>query len=146
VASPGNEVKVEVVGVFQQEAGLPGGEEGTPLLILRDQGSRELQVPIGSCEGLAIRVALQQHIAARPLTHDLALRLLDRLSSALQRVVIDDLSDRTFHATLHLLAGEEEISLAAGPGDAVALALRAEVPIYATEEVFVRASETGDGL
>jgi hypothetical protein len=143
VATREDEVKVEVVGVFEQEPDPPEGEERVPLLILRDGDARELRVPVGSCEGLAIHVALQQHIVARPLTHDLALRLIERLSTALQRVVIDDLSADTFYASLHLLAGRDEISLPARPGDAVALALRAEAPIYATEEVLARASHAG---
>lgn len=143
MASRGDEVKLEVVGVFEEEREREEGEERVPLLILRDEATRELRVPIGSCEGLAIHLALQQHVVARPLTHDLALRLLARFSTDLERVVIDDLSEDTYFASLYLRGEQGEISLAARPGDAVALALRAEAPIYITEEVLTRATQGG---
>jgi len=143
VATGGDEVTVEVVGVFEQGQLPPEGVESQHLLVLRDAAGRELQIPIGSCEGLAVYVALQQHVAARPLTHDLAIRLLEKFSVALERIVIDDLNDDVYRARLHLVAAEGEISLPARPGDAIALALRAEVPICVTEEVFARARESG---
>ena len=146
MAVGGDEVSVEVVGVFEQQPDLLEQEPTAPVLILRGPGDRELHIPVTSCEGLAIHVALQQHVVARPLTHDLALRLLDRFSAKLQRVVIDDFQEGAYYASLHLLATEREISLAARPGDAVALAVRAEAPVCVTEDVFARVSESrGDG-
>lgn len=143
----GDEVRVEVVGVFEQRLEALEGEDRQPLLVVRDGSERALRIPISSCEGLAIHVAVEEHVALRPLTHDLAVRLLDKFSATLDRVVIDDVSEGTYYATLYLRAGEGDIALAARPGDAVALALRAEVPIHVTEEVFARAvSSDSDGL
>jgi hypothetical protein len=146
VATGGDEVRVDVVGVFEQQQTPDEEQESTPLLVLRDGSDRELHVPVGSCEGLAIHLAIQQRVVPRPLTHDLGIRILERLSTSVERVVIDDLSDEVYHASLHLAAEEGPISVPARPGDAVALALRAEAPVYVTEEVFARASHSRESF
>ncbi len=135
MAAGNNEVKVEVVGVFEQEVSFQEQEHRIPVLLIRDPVGRELRLPIGSCEGLAIQIVLEQHVMPRPLTHDLALRLMERLHAQLERVVIDELTESGAHATLHLTTPQGEITMDARPGDAVALALRADVPIHVTEEL-----------
>ena len=135
MAAGNNEVKVEVVGVFEQEVSFQEQEHRIPVLLVRDPVGRELRLPIGSCEGLAIQIVLEQHVMPRPLTHDLALRLMERLHAQLGRVVIDELTDSGAHATLYLTTPQGEITMDARPGDAVALALRADVPIHVTEEL-----------
>jgi hypothetical protein len=139
-----DEVRVEVVGVFEQEVTVGGEEHRIPVMLLRDlrqPATREVRVPIGSCEALAIQVALEARVLPRPLTHDLALRLLEKLSARLDRVVVDGLSGHHVHATLHLLAAEGEIEMDARPGDAVALALRADVPIFVKEDILASGNE-----
>ncbi|UCC67853.1 MAG: bifunctional nuclease family protein [Armatimonadota bacterium] len=147
MTTPSDEVEVNVVGVFEQRFDLRDQEQRVPLLVLKDPSERELRLRIGSCEGLAIHIAIQQQMMPRPLTHDLAVSLLERLSANLDRVVIDDLSNHASHATIHLHTTQGDLTLDARPGDAVALALRAEVPICATEGVLARAAHTdGDTL
>lgn len=136
-----DEVEVQVVGVYEQRLDLRDEAQRIPLLLLKDLTNRELHLPIGSCEGLAIHIAIEQQVVPRPLTHDLAIRLLDRLSAGIDRVVIDDFTDHDFHATIHLQTAQGSLTLDARPGDAVALALRAEVPIYATEGALARAAQ-----
>jgi len=138
-----DEIQLEVVGVFEQRLELRDQEQRIPVLLLRDPANRELRMPIGSCEGLAIHIALEQQIFPRPLTHDLALRLLEKLSADLDRVVIDSFSGTDFQATIHLRASQGELAIPARPGDAIALALRAEAPIYATESILAHAGELG---
>ncbi len=116
------------------------------MLVLKDPADRELRLPVASCEGLAIHIAIQQQMVPRPLTHDLAIRLLEKLSADIGRVVIDDITDHRFHATIHLHTSQGDLALEANPGDAVALALRAEVPIYATEEVISQAARTDSDI
>ena len=136
-----DEVEVQVVGVYEQRLDLRDEAQRIPLLLLKDLTNRELHLPIGSCEGLAIHIAIEQQVVPRPLTHDLAIRLLDRLSAGIDRVVIDGFTDHDFHATIHLQTAQGSLTLDARPGDAVALALRAEVPIYATEGVLAQAAQ-----
>jgi len=138
-----DEIRVQVVGVFERQIVFYNQEQRIPLLLVRDTSDRELHLPIGSCEGLAIHLALNQQVVPRPLTHDLGLRILERLSAQLDRVVIDDLSEEGSHATIHLRTAESDLTVDARPGDAVALALRAEAPIYVTEELLARAAESG---
>ena len=134
-----DEVRVHPVGVFEQPAD-SDDEARPPLLHLRDDMGREIHLPIGSCEGLAIQWVLLGRHVPRPLTHDLALQLLARLSGSLERVVIDTYSEEEgCRATLEISSPRGRQSLGARAGDGVALALRAELPIYVTEEVFLRA-------
>jgi bifunctional DNase/RNase len=135
VAAGAGEVRVEVVGIFEQEIAVGGQEHRIPVLILRDPDSRELRVPIDSCEGLAIQIPLERHVVQRPYTHDLAVRLLEKLSAQLESVVIDAVSGDTSHATLHARTADGEIAMDARAGDAVAIALRAETPIFVATEL-----------
>ncbi len=129
------EVQVEVVGVFEQRVGGEGEEEQTrPVVVLRDSGRRELFLPITSCEALAVHLALSRQMVPRPLTHDLALRILEKLTAEVGRAVIARHPAKGYQAVLYLKAAEGEVVLPAEPGDAIAIALRAEAPIYVTEE------------
>ncbi len=137
------EVQVEVVGVFEQRSA-GEGEEGLtrPVLVLRDAAQRELHMPVGSCEALAVHLALSRQLIPRPLTHDLALRILERLSAEIQRVVIARHPIDGYQSVIYLKASEGEVVLPAQPGDAVAIALRADAPVYVTEETL--SQPTGD--
>ena len=141
-----DEVMVEVVGVFEHHLVLDDREQRVPLLMVRDGADRELHLPIGSCEGLAIHLALEQQLVPRPLTHDLALRLLERLSAQLDRVVIGGHSEGATQATIHLHTAKSELAVHARPGDAVALALRAEAPIYAIEGLLAGIEQAGSDM
>lgn len=135
-----DEIIVTVIGVFEEALTIGAEERRIPVMLLRDAAEREVRVPIASCEGLAIQIALEQHVVPRPLTHDLALRLLERLSARLDRVVVDSVSVDRPHATLHLHAPEGEVEMDARPGDAIALALRADVPIHVKDQILAKSS------
>jgi bifunctional DNase/RNase len=135
VAAGASEVEVEIVGLFEQEVTLRDEQHRIPVMVLRDPATREVRVPVGSCEGLAIQIAIERQVFPRPLTHDLAVRLLEKLSARLERIVIDKLSDEESRALLHLKTPQGAFAMEARPGDAIALALRAEAPIFVTEDV-----------
>jgi len=142
VAVDPTEVRVEVVGIFERQAADAGeGEDHQPVVVLRDGMGREIAVGIGSCEALAVHLALAQQMVSRPLTHDLVLRVLERLSGSISRVVIGDAPGEAHQASLYLLSPQGEVRIAAQPGDAVALALKGEAPIYATEAVLSGAGQ-----
>ena len=73
--------------------------------------------------------------AARPMTHDLTRNLVRHLNGELERIVITELKDDTFYAVLWLRQGNELVAVDARPSDAIALALRADCPIYVAEKV-----------
>jgi len=115
------------------------------VVILKDpEGDRYLPIWIGAWEASAIAMRLQGLTAERPLTHDLFAAALDRLGVRVERVVINELTDETYHARIHLERDGVQVEVDARPSDALALAVRAEVPIYAADEVLAQAALAAD--
>jgi bifunctional DNase/RNase len=111
------------------------------VVILKDpEGDRYLPIWIGAWEASAIAMRLQGLTAERPLTHDLFAAALERLGVRVVRVVISELSDETYHAQLHLERDGVQVEVDSRPSDALALAVRAEVQIFADEEVLSQAA------
>jgi bifunctional DNase/RNase len=81
-------------------------------------------------------VPLQGLTPPRPLTHDLFLTLFGRLKVSLTRVVITDLRNDIYYATVHLGGSAGELTLDSRPSDAIALAIRAKVPVLVEDRVF----------
>ena len=107
-----------------------------PIVVLKDVAS-EMVMPIwvGIFEANAIAIEIEKVAAPRPMTHDLTRNLIGHLNARLERVVISELRDDTFFAVLWLWQGDEPLTLDARPSDALALALRADCPIYVSEQV-----------
>jgi bifunctional DNase/RNase len=145
VTAGAEDVQVQVVGIFGERLELGDQEHQVPLLVLRDTSDRELRIPVSSCEGLGIHLAVEQQTVPRPLTHDLAVRVINKLSAAIERVVIDRLSDQESHATVHLHTDQGSLAVDARPGDAVALAVRAEAPVFVKGALLEQAGLTGGG-
>lgn len=141
-----SEVRVEVVGVFEEQSALSEGGRSQPLLALRDGAQREIHIPVSYCEGIAVQLAFEQRVLRRPLTHDLAVNLIEKFTASLAKVVVAELPDGIVYATLHLNSSEGETMIEARPGDAVAVALRSESPVYVTEEVMARAERRGQDI
>ncbi len=107
-----------------------------PVVILRDpETDRVLPIWIGQAEALAIALELRGEKPPRPLTHDLMRNMLDQLGVRVLRVVIHDLIDSTYYATIYLEHGEKSYEIDSRPSDAMALALRTNAPIYITGNV-----------
>lgn len=106
------------------------------IVILKEVGiERYLPIWIGPCEAESIAVCVNGIKTSRPLTHDLAVQLIDVLGAELRYVYINDLIDTTFHARLILVTGEEELEIDSRSSDALALAVRVEAPIFVAEHV-----------
>jgi hypothetical protein len=115
------------------------------VVILKDnEGDRYLPIWIGAWEASAIAMRLQGLAAERPLTHDLFAAALDRLGVRVERVVISELTDETYHARIHLERDGVQVEVDARPSDALALAVRAEVQIFAADEVLAQAALAAD--
>ncbi len=111
------------------------------VVILKDtEGDRYLPIWIGPWEASAIAMKLQGLTAERPLTHDLFVSALERLGVRIDRVVISELAEETYHARLILERDGEEFELDARPSDSVALAVRTAVQILVAEEVLEQAA------
>lgn len=112
--------------------------QNAPVILLKDHGSEKVvPVWIGSPEATAIAMELQHREFPRPLTHDLLKNLIQTLGGELDMVVIDNIQEATYYATLFVRDKAGEIhELDARPSDSIALALRMKSPIYISEEVF----------
>jgi bifunctional DNase/RNase len=108
----------------------------SPVVLLSDkEDSKVLPIWVGPLEAQAIALAMQGILTPRPLTHDLMRSVCDNLGVELKRVLLQDIRDGTYYAELYLRQGEKEIIVDARPSDAIALALRANAPLYMTEKV-----------
>ena len=107
-----------------------------PIIILRDSdGQRMLPIWVGVFEANAIALQLESVQTPRPMTHDLMKNLLEELGGSIERVVVCDLRENTFYATIYLRSSQRTISIDARPSDAIALALRTQSPILVEESV-----------
>lgn len=112
-----------------------------PVVLLQGKRDRRpLAMAIGQFEANGIAIALQGVTPPRPLTHDLFLIVLGDLRASLKRIVLTDLRDDVFYAQLHLEAGGTQLTIDSRPSDAIALALRARVPILVEDRVFDKAA------
>ena len=136
---------VELVGVHIE---VPAN---TPMMLLQevDGDRRLLPIYIGHPEAAAIHHALEGLEPPRPLTHDLLLTVLEELGGSLREIAVTEVRDHTFIAELHLDASDgTELVVSSRPSDAVALAVRRQVPIVASNELLDEAGqvpETDDG-
>lgn len=110
------------------------------IVVLQEQeGERYLPIWIGPFEADAITIQLQGIEVARPMTHDLLGRVIESLGGEVLRVLVNDLENDTFYAQIILDVDGELIEIDSRPSDAIALAVRAEVPIYVAQKVMDQA-------
>jgi hypothetical protein len=114
----------------------------SPVVLLQEiEGNRVLPIWIGPMEAHAIQTELLGKKAQRPMTHDLLLNVVGLLHGKISRVVITDLKDTTFFASIYLDAGSGPVSVDARPSDSIAIALRARVPIFVVDRVLEQSNQ-----
>ncbi|MBN1459978.1 MAG: bifunctional nuclease family protein [Armatimonadetes bacterium] len=113
------------------------------LLILQDDRRQLLPMTIGICEAFSIQSAFRpgQGLPEVATTHDLLGELIDRLGGRLAKVVIDDLWNKVYFAKLYVSLNGDTVTIDSRPSDAVAIALRLDAPLYATDSVMSSANE-----
>ena len=110
------------------------------VVILKEKDAeRYLPIWIGPAEADAIAVRLQEVSVTRPLTHDLLRDVLEKMGAQVQSVVVNDLANDTFYAQIVLTVNGESMEIDSRPSDAIALAVRAHVPIFAEDTVLEKA-------
>jgi len=112
------------------------------IIVLKEKnGERQFPIIIGFLEASSIKVKLSGIQVPRPMTHDLLLLIIQGLNSRLERLVIDQLVDNTFHAKLVLKTNDgQEKRIDTRPSDGISLAVRAGAPIFVEEEVLKKAA------
>jgi len=124
------DIEVRIRGLMMDPA------TNMPIVVLKDVASDTVMpIWVGIFEANAIAIEIEKVAAPRPMTHDLTRNLLRHMDAKLERVVINELKDDTFFAVLWLRQGDEPVTIDARPSDAIALALRADCPIYVSEQV-----------
>ena len=120
------------------------------VVILKEkEAERRLIIWIGPAEAESIAIKMQNVRVPRPLTHDLLNSVIPELGGEVRHILISSLQDDTYFAQIIVRHGEKDLEIDCRPSDAVALAVRAGVPIYAADEVVDEAgvlvnSATGD--
>ena len=131
-ARPIQEREVKVLNIFQYEE-----KSEYTFVLLQDGRGRKLPIWIGPEQAQAIYIALrkEQYDFHRPLTHDLLKNIVEKLGGRIERLTIDDMWQDTFYARLVLNVGDRAVDIDCRPSDGIAVALRAQAPIYVSEEV-----------
>lgn len=129
-------IRCEVLGLSSSPA--TGG--AFALLLKEVDGNRRLPIMIGHFEAQAIGLELEGSKPPRPLTHDLLKIVIDELGGAVTEVIINELYNNTFYAKIIIELATLTNEIDARPSDAIALALRADAPIYVATTVMDSAS------
>lgn len=107
-----------------------------PIVLLKTvDGNKFLPIWIGHPEAAAILIKMQGTNLPRPMTHDLIANIFDQFDAELQRITVTELRDNTFYALLTLLRDGAEIEVDSRPSDALALAVRTNAPIFASQDL-----------
>ena len=107
-----------------------------PIVLLKTaDGNKFLPIWIGHPEAAAILMKLQSQAPPRPMTHDLLSDVLEQLGAQIIRITVTELRENTFYAQITLQQDGSEIEVDSRPSDAIALAIRAEAPIFAADRV-----------
>jgi bifunctional DNase/RNase len=112
-------------------------QSNTPVVLLQETegAQRSLPIFIGPPEATAIALALQGITPPRPMTHDLMRDLLEALDAQVTRIVVTEVRDQTYYATIHLQVGARSLEISSRPSDAIALATRTSSPLYVSDEL-----------
>ena len=117
----------------------------SPIVVLNDMDNRKaLPIWIGSAEASAIIRCIEGLVVQRPMTHDLIENIIKQTGYTLTKIEINNVEKETYYATLFLQKGEEIIEIDARPSDAIAIAMRADAPIYVTANVLMNGAVSTD--
>jgi bifunctional DNase/RNase len=119
---------------------------GTPVVSLRedDLPRRQFEIFIGGPEAASIKSALDGETTPRPLTHDLYVHTIERLGLEIVRVVLTHVTEGTYFADVIVRTNDGEVVISSRPSDALAIALRATCPIYASDDLLEMVGEVSE--
>lgn len=130
-----NKIRLEILGLSSSQA-----QSGSFALVLGEKnGSRRLPIIIGMFEAQAIAIEIERITPNRPMTHDLFRSMAEAFEIRVVEVVISDLREGVFFAKLVCMNEDRRVEIDARPSDAIAIALRFNAPVYASENVLMEA-------
>src|SRR5881628_2629457 len=131
--SPAKEPLVQEMVIYGVSFDMVGKQ---PIVLLKTvESNKFLPIWIGHPEAAAILMKLQGASTPRPMTHDLVTDMLGQLDAQVVRITVTELKENTFYASITLQQDGSEIEVDSRPSDAIALAVRAEAPIFAADRV-----------
>ncbi|MBI4379069.1 MAG: bifunctional nuclease family protein [Nitrospinae bacterium] len=108
----------------------------TPIITLKDHsGKKVLPIWVGIFEANAIALQMEKVVTPRPMTHDLIKNIFVGIEAKVNHIIVNDLKDNTFYATISLTLNNNIVNIDSRPSDAIAVALRVNAPIYVAEKV-----------
>ncbi|MCK5215581.1 MAG: bifunctional nuclease family protein [Candidatus Omnitrophica bacterium] len=130
------DIQVELIKIIIDE------KRQDQVIVLKEKnGERQFPIVIGFLEASSIKMKLSGIKVPRPMTHDLLMSTIENLAVTLEKLVIDKLTSNTFHAKLVLRKDDgQEVRVDSRPSDGIALAVRAQAPIFVDENVIQKAS------
>ena len=118
---------------------------GSPVVLLEEwEGTRSLPIWIGVPEARSIANEMEERHGPRPNTHDLAKQLIQGLDASLVRVVVTELRDGIYYATIVLQVDGRHVEIDSRPSDAIAIGLRMKAPLYARESLLDESAATSE--
>ncbi|MBN2365800.1 MAG: bifunctional nuclease family protein [Calditrichaeota bacterium] len=133
-------IEVKINGLFLTQSQASG-------VILKElKGDRTLPIIIGEYEAQSIALGLEKIKPPRPITHDLALSMLDSLMANIDRIVVTELKNNTYYAIIYLTQDSKKYEIDSRPSDAIALAVRRNIPIFVEEEVMEKGAYTPEDV
>lgn len=134
-----NMIEMKVMGIALDT------RSGSPIVVLHDLDNRKaLPIWIGSAEASAIIRKIEKLSVSRPMTHDLIVDIIKKTGYSVTKVEINDVEKETYYATIYLNKDEDEIVIDSRPSDAIAVAMRADAPIYVTANVLMNGAVSTD--
>lgn len=133
-------IEVKINGLFLTQAQASG-------VILKElNGDRTLPIIIGEYEAQSIALGLENIRPPRPITHDLTLNIIDTFGAQIDRIIVTELKNNTYYAVVQLRRKTKIYDIDSRPSDAIALAVRNNIPIYVAEEVMQKGAYTSEEL
>ena len=126
--------------------GVVASPQGSAVLLGANEQESVLPIFINPSQAMAIQLGLDGETFVRPLTHDLVDHIMKRLDTEIGKIQVDELRDGTFFATIFLITPTEVMEIDARPSDAIALAVKDNIPIYVADEVLDIAAFTEEDL
>jgi bifunctional DNase/RNase len=133
-------IEVKINGLFLTQSQASG-------VILKElNGDRTLPIIIGEYEAQSIALGLENIKPPRPITHDLTLNIIDNFGAQIERVVVTELKNNTYYAIVQIRRKMKIYEIDSRPSDAIALAVRNDIPIFVAEGVMEKGAYTSEEL
>jgi len=131
-------IEVKINGLFLTQ------NQASGVILKEIKGERTLPIIIGEYEAQSIALGLEKIKPPRPITHDLTLSMLESLMAKIEKIEVTELKDNTYYAIIYIRRNSTVFQIDSRPSDALALAVRKNIPIFVAEEVMEKGAYTSE--